>query len=336
MPKKYFFIIALLICYRTAPAQEVNNIIDSFSFGEEFPDKILQTKSVVLVKVPPKSSAPHIRGNWKALAEKAQPGFKKAGIDAVAYYYIEDIYSGKEPLAAFLEEFEKRAFENIVLLIDDGSQYKLILSKFPGDGHLIKPGQYAWKIEHANLATALDKLYKLTANSDQVKRNMLILEVPEFGSLPQVIEGRRGEYYDLNFRSEKLAIPAFADTADLNEVLARYPYKYGFSAPILEDKDIRNSGYQYLLCYVHTTGKAVKQMLEYPVTNSETDFISEVVTDGKAQVKSYSVDTPVYKFYIKHIYTGDVFLGKKWDAAPTWQEALSNFVENLRTELILN
>ena len=75
-------------------------------------------------------------------------------------------------------------------------------------------------------------------------------------------------------------------------------------------------------------------MLEYPVTDTETDYVSEATKDGMPRVNSYHVNTPVYKFYIKHIYTGNVFLGKKWDAAPTWEEALNNYLDNLRNELV--
>src|SRR5690606_27162636 len=147
---------------------------------------------------------------------------------------------------------------------------------------------------------------------------LLILEVPEFGTMANVIKGRRGEYYDVNFSSHTLAVPAFADSAELNPILAGYPYKYGLTPPGLEDQEIKSKGFQYALYYVHSTGKAVKEMLGYPTTDTETAYISEVVSDGKAQLKSYSINTPVYKFYIKHINSGNVFLGKSWDAAPTW------------------
>ena len=337
---RYFFLIFAFCCLcRSLVAQDevrLNQMLDSLQYGAELPDEILQTKSLVLVKVPPKNTQTYLRGNWKKLAELVQPGFKKAGIDAVVYHYIEDIYSGKESYLSFIEDFKKRGLENIVFLVKEPANYRIVLTKMSEGEQLIKSGQKAWQTQHADLAVALDNLYKAAANASQDRENLLILEVPEFGAMTSPIKGRRGEYYDLNFSSEKLAIIPFADTAQINQVMADYPYKYGFVDANTADTKLRSDGYQYILYYVHTTGKEVKEMLGYNTTDTETAYVSEVVKDGQARVNSYNINTPVYKFYIKHIYSGNVFLGKKWDAAPTWQQALTNYIDNLRNELIRN
>ncbi|ELR69797.1 NTPase [Fulvivirga imtechensis AK7] len=337
MPKFYFLLLALFCFSESVQAQEevnVAQILDSLQYGAELPSEILQTKSLVLVKVPPKSTQPYLRGSWKKLAEQAQPGFKRAGIDAVVYYYVEDIYSGKEPYLSFMEDFKKRGLENIIFLVQEAANYRIVLTKMNDGDPLIKSGQQAWQTQHADLAMALNNLYKAAANSAQARENLLILEVPEFGTMTSPIKGRRGEYYDLNFSSERLAIVPFADTAQINQVMADYPYKYGFVDANKGDTKLRSDGYQYILYYVHTTGKEVKEMLGYNTTDTETAYVSEVVKDGQVRVNSYSIDIPVYKFYIKHIYSGNVFLGKKWDAAPTWQQALTNYIDNLRNELV--
>lgn len=337
MPKYQFFILSILFCYHPMVAQDDVRIIqtlDSLRYSAKMPAGILGTKSVAIVKLSSQNSNSPVRGDWKALAHQTQPGFKKAGIDVVVYYYIEDIFSGAEPFAAFLADVKKRALKNIVFVIQDKGINRIILTKIPNEDRLLVSGQDAWQTRDTNLAVALDNLYKAAANSSQERENKLILEVPEFGSISSPIKGRRGEYYDLNFSTQKLAIPVFADTAKINAVMKDYPYKYGFTPPGLEEKKIRSSGHEFVLYYVHSTGKTVKEMLEYSTTNSETVYVSEAVKDGEAQIKSYNVNTPVYKFYIKHIYTGNVFLGKKWDAAPTWEEALNNYIDNLRTELI--
>ena len=98
----------------------------------------------------------------------------------------------------------------------------------------------------------------------------------------------------------------------------------------------RKQGYQYILYYVNAAAKSVKEILEYEISDSETDYVSEVIRDGKAEVQSLSVNAPVYKFYIKHIYSSNVFLGKRWDAASDWQMALDNYIYNLRNELVRN
>jgi len=50
---------------------------------------------------------------------------------------------------------------------------------------------------------------------------------------------------------------------------------------------------------------------------------------GRAILRSIPKRAPVYKYYIKHIYSGDVYLGTGWDADETWQEALQNHMDNL-------
>ena len=329
-------LLTLFFCYPSFAQDDVKIIkkLDSLQYGAELPKDILQSKSVALVQLPPKSTDPAVRGDWKKLAELTQPGFKKAGVDVVTYYHIEDIYSGKESYLAFMEEFKKRELENVVFIVQEKGLFHIVLTKVNDETQLIKAGQSAWQTKNADLSIALDNLYKAASSSPQDRSNLLILEVPEFGAMAKTIDGRRGEYYDLNFSSERLAVPVFADTAKISAVMADYPYRYGFVDPDLEEKKVRADGHQYILYYVHSTGKAVKEMLEYPVTDTETAYVSEAVRDGKAKVNSYSINTPVYKFYIKHIYSGNVFLGKKWDAAPTWEQALSNYIDNLRTELI--
>ncbi|UII28021.1 hypothetical protein LVD15_06240 [Fulvivirga maritima] len=336
---KYLLIVIFFLATGTLKAQDkrpIHDILDSLQYTQELPKDILKTKSMVLVDVPPKSTDPYIRGNWKALAEAAQPGFRKAGIDAVVYYHMDDIYSGKESFDAFMGNFNGREIENVVFLTQENGMIKLILSKVHDETHLIVPGQAAWKAENADMKDLMTNLYRIAANSSQDRENLLVTTVPEFGEMPRVIKARRGEYYDLNFSSEKLAIPMFADTVAISQAMINYPYEYGFVDPEREEKKLRSDGYQYILYYVHSTAKSVKEMLEYPIKESETAFISEVIVDDKTRTTSNNINTPVYKFYIKHIYSGNVFLGKRWDAAPRWQDALINYVDNLRNELVRN
>ncbi|MBL3654761.1 hypothetical protein [Fulvivirga sediminis] len=336
---KYLLIAIFLIVTGAVKAQDkrpIHDILDSLQYTQELPKDILKTKSMVLVDVPPKSTTPYIRGNWHAMAEIAQPGFRKAGIDAVVYYHMEDIYSGKESFEAFMGNFNSREIENVVFLIKENGINKVILTKVHDENRLIVPGQTAWKIENANMEELMSSLYRVAGNSPQDRENLLVTTVPEYGDMPRVIKARRGEYYDLNFSSEKLAIPMFADTAAISQAMTNYPYEYGFVDPEREEKKLRSDGYQYILYYVHSTSKSVKEMLEYPIKESETAFISEVIVNDKTRTSSNNINTPVYKFYIKHIYSGNIFLGKRWDAAPRWQDALINYVDNLRNELVRN
>ncbi|MEJ2003623.1 MAG: hypothetical protein P8X57_01370 [Cyclobacteriaceae bacterium] len=113
-----------------------------------------------------------------------------------------------------------------------------------------------------------------------------------------------------------------------------YPYKWDFVDPGDSEREIRSDGYQFILHYVHTTGESVRELLEY---DAEADsYVSTSIKNGEPYDVSYDKDLPVYKFYIKHIYSGNVFLGRTYDAAPSWEEALRMYIANLRKELLGN
>jgi hypothetical protein len=87
---------------------------------------------------------------------------------------------------------------------------------------------------------------------------------------------------------------------------------------------------------VHTRGSVAREILGYDTSKPESAYVSITYPDGTAQMKNISADTPIYKFYFKHIDSGNVFLGTKWDADVTWQQALKNHLVAFKTELKVN
>ena len=322
----------------TAHSQGVNiyERLESLTEGNTFPEALLKTKTAVLYKVSPKPTGAAIRGDWQSVAEVVQPYLQKTGIDGIVHYYMEDIFSGPETYDSFLDHFDERDIKNALFVLEEKGTYELILTNLTDRQNLIKMDQPAWKRKGTDLPAMLNELYRAASNAGLVRENRLVLGVPEYGGMISPIKARRNEFYDLNFSSETLAVPMFADTSQINAIMASYPYKYDFIAVDAPEKELRSKGFQYILYYVESTGRSVKEMLGYKTTESETDYISEVVRDGQLQVHSNNVHTPVYKFYIKHIYSGNVFLGKKWDSSPQWQNALDFYIANLRNELVKN
>jgi DNA-directed RNA polymerase subunit L len=41
----------------------------------------------------------------------------------------------------------------------------------------------------------------------------------------------------------------------------------------------------------------------------------------------------VTKYYVKHINSGEVFLGEQWDGDDNWNDALKNHLNNLMEKL---
>jgi len=75
------------------------------------------------------------------------------------------------------------------------------------------------------------------------------------------------------------------------------------------------------------------ELLGYDMSKGESALVSVTYPDNaSAQLKNIPADQPVYKFYFRHIDSGDVFLGTKWDADLTWQQALKNQLKGFKIE----
>ena len=329
-----FLILYLFACIAfTSQAQSDMPSLDSIAHVEVLPEDLLSGKSLLIFKTLPNPKNPDLRIKWLPLADEIQPYLQRSGIDAVAAYHIGDIFSGKETTEAFLFQFSERAITHIVIVEQEPNGYRINIGLFDEET-LIDPDTPIWSTFASELYQAGNNLYLSASKSGQKLTNRLILAVPEIGNLVSPIQGRRSEFYDLNLESDKLAIVPFADTAAINRVMESYPYKYDFVDPSIPERNLRSDGYQFILYYVHSTGEAVREMLEYPIDESEGAYVSESFQGDKPIAQNFDKNRPVYKFYVKHIYSGNIFLGKKYDAAPTWEEALSYYIANLREELL--
>ena len=56
---------------------------------------------------------------------------------------------------------------------------------------------------------------------------------------------------------------------------------------------------------------------------------SVVYSSDQMQLKTIPADERVYKFYFKQLQNGNIFLGTKWDADPSWMQALINQVRGM-------
>ncbi|MGK7391274.1 MAG: hypothetical protein ACNS60_13040 [Candidatus Cyclobacteriaceae bacterium M2_1C_046] len=299
--------------------------LDTVTFHQELPDELLQKKSAVIYLSP--------YNNWKEKSGEVQKGLKRAGIDAVVHYHINDIYSGKESIKAYRQQLIDREID-FLIYYDNQPQPELIIHPFNGD--LV--AESAYRLSNPNLSDLLNQLYRKSAQSEQQKTNLLILEVPAYMDYPKVISGRRAEFYDLNMKSGKLAIPKMQDSV-LNQAFdsimaSYYPFEYGFVEPGLSEDELRKEGYWFIMYGIQGTGKLVRNLLEYNTTKEETAYASVVAENGDSEVKTFPVDQHVVKFYIKDVKNNDLFLGKHYDADITWESALKNYILNLKNILV--
>lgn len=357
--------ILLLLMFFNLQAQNIDNLFFGhpklLNYNNELPKDFLSTRTAVFISTP-SGNISKGQKDWKAIGVDAHKEFRKIGIDAVAYYHLEDVFSGIDASKAFAEDLKKRNIKNIILLANEGtpnrpdSKATLIITPFNGDHNFIAHNQSAWKSDDSKLEKVLDDLYKFVSRLDYEKSNYLIIDQPEYFEDTRINKGKRFETFHSDLKLDKLAVPKFeeADPPDLKPegtlnnqvqqsltnnkeeaiannhrlegIMAAYPYKYELVDPNKSEDNLRKEGFQYILLRLHTSDITIKNLLNYLPDKP-----------GASSLKSVTPRTePVYKYYIKHIYSGDIYLGTDWDAASTWQEALEIHIQNMRRELKVN
>lgn len=340
-------------------------------YKNQLPDNLLHTKSVVFVDVPRRSGT-SLRGDWQGLAQEVHPTFKEAGIDAVAYYNLSDVEANADASAKLANALKSRQIENIVILSHvqlkvagkDTERYAILITDFNEAPSLISHGQTAYK----QVAKDTDKLTKQfgkdVRKSGMNNQNHLIIDQPEFFTgAGNIVEGRRHEAFAQDLKLDKLAVPRFVEASipndrpggnanknlekeivksnklvkrnnlNLENIIKAYPYEYGLVDPTVDEDQLRQQGYQFILRRIHTTGKHIKEMLGYEYDPKEDDYVTIKQNGMKLTMRHIPADAPVYKFYIKHIYTGDIYLGNPWDADEMWEDALANYINNMKKDL---
>jgi hypothetical protein len=264
-----------------------------------------------------------------------QLSFQRTGVDAVFYFDIDELLAGKDVIAAFADYLNKRDITNLAFFEKSDKGYKVYLTTFNTKNTIIEENQYAWIGEHGYLSELLINIYR-AAGGGTKRKNMLINETPETDMEVNVIQGRRSDFYAIDMKVDELAIPKTGNAAmdkSLEEIFSVYPFKHKFTEPGLSERELRNKGSIYILCYVHTRGSIAKKVLGYDVGKSESAIVSVLFNDnGQTQLKNIDSDAFVYKFYFKHIDSGNVFLGTKWDADISWDQALKNQIRGFKAE----
>lgn len=309
---------------------------------------MLSTRSVVFVNTLPGDDAFKKRSEWKPICEIIHPYLAAIGVDPVLYYHMQDVFAAREVSRAIAQEMQKREITNLIFVDQskksDRDFYTICITAFNGKETFIEPGQPAWYIDGESLPGMMRPMLRHIETHAKKQENLLVLENPEYYKPVGVIKGRRHETYMQDLRIENIAVPEslkgslarqqtsesqHADPASEVEIIfSKYPYKYGFADFEFPEEEIRKKGFQYVLLYIHTTAGQARKFLEYRDEPSLKTIPSlQLQTDGSIISSEMPAEATIYKFYIKHIYTGDIYLGERWDAATTWQEALNNHLD---------
>lgn len=363
--KKIVLLSFLLISSSLYAQDEEINVagLVFIKYQRDLPDNILSTKSVVLVTAPNKEGESIVE-DWHPLAEQAQPEFAKAGLDAVAYYFYDDVYSGKEVRKAYAASWKKRGIGHIVLIIKSelnnnrkNIRYMILTTAFNGESTLMTEGQPGWKATGKDFKKVLGKFIRDAKK--QESNNLLINDSPEYFHDVKLITNLRAETYYTDLRTGKLAVPRFAGTnlpgkrpgglvnsmvknrleqaeeqannfnTELETIMHGYKFKYGTVEQDDTDEELMKAGYTYILRSIRTEGISIKRLLNYEVDEEMEYYTTVKMIDGKPTMRYIPIKAPVYKYYIRNLKTGNIYVGRNWDADETWQESLKNMLYNI-------
>lgn len=366
-----FCLLSTLNVYSQGDEPEINVAgIRFLDFKNKLPDNLLMSKSVVLLQLPAESKTSSIRKDWKHMAETAHKVFQETGIDAVAYYFMDDVIAGLESRQSFASDMKIRGVEFLIILSDlklkiknkDTERYVVLITKFNGESTLMSNGQVAWKTQSKDLDKSLQKISKGASKQRLVNENLLITDYPELFRDIDVIKGRRAETYSNSLSVDKVAFASFplviipddrpggiinnniakegqaansrtnADNKKLKQMLTDYPFEFGITDAHPDEQALLNQGYSYVIYMLQTTGLGIRYLLDYEIEEGVSDFITVKQKDGKTTLRNIPTESPVYKFYLKHIRTKDVYVGSRWDADESWEDALINFTSNIRRD----
>lgn len=355
----------MLVCFfcSSQTFSVVNSQVDDpylrlLNYSSELPKGLVEGRSVVFVLLEEENPG---RVRWKSLSSEAHQVIVGTGTDIVGYYNIKDVFAGLETQKYFAEDLVKREIDNIFILEKGKNFFTLKVTAFNKKASFIDHGQQAWISKQSDLSAVLADYRRAVGNSGQKRANFLMSDYPEFFEDTRMIRSRRFEVYNRDLKLDKLAVAMFQkillpagnqdqnseelkkinqyrenwkrDSMALVNLMQEYPFEYGVVNNEIDEEKLRNSGYQFILYYLHTGGKAIHELLNYNNDMNVTDYITIKNAGDKPELITIPANTQVYKFYIKHIYSGEIYLGESWDAEESWQAALGNHINGIKTKV---
>ncbi len=327
---------------------------------KRLPANLTSSRSVVIISVPTSGyQGQEIRGNWRKVVEKAHGAFRKIGIDGIYYLPEADFFGGPEVTQKLLALFASRQVQNLIFITESGGQYQEVyeIKIIPFTGSHVSKVQPGYQISGPDFDNQLLSLGRTVLREQLERTNFLIPDDPEYIQELKLYTGTRFENYPGRLKGLKLAVVKFpeipvqkewddqtksaVDTENqqikdqnlkLERFFSTYPYPYEL-VNYTGDGDLYKLGFQYALIPICSTGKNIRQTLNYKLKASETNYITAVSAETGLKMETISSNSEVCKYYIKQTIAGDIHVGSRWDADTDWATALDNFIQNLTSEL---
>lgn len=365
-------VLLALNCFTLAicKSQTVNNRsvlnLNYLQYSSEIPKEILSEKTTVFVAdLLPSSNG---KSSWQSFAKEAHKTFYRLGIDAVAYYNLDLILAGTPVTRSFAGDIKKRGIAFAIILqrgltTSQDTSYMLTLGRISDQDMFFEAGQPAFRLENNNLNNLMQSLVRAVSSSGSERTNFLVLERPEFFKKTSIFTARRFESYNPDLKLDRLAVPLFEEKVmptsipsgmsrdeisahvsgenqkitEANERLKNIMQQYPFgSGPVNNNQteaEWRREGYLFALYNIHGKAETVSEILQFNFENEKAPFTSTTMVGNDTITKALLPDQVVYKFYVKHLPTGEVYLGSHWDVDTSWEDALENFINNLKFAL---
>lgn len=318
-----FFAVSISFC------SQAQSITAKLNLTQNPPLDLLATRSVVLFDY---------AYTRKQLGE-IQKSFQKIGIDPIAHFEIDKVFAGNDMQKAFSAYFTSRQVKYVIILEKANDVFFFTATLLGKESNLFDSGQLAWRVSNTRIDNLMLTIWQDSWRS-QKKQNFLINDLPETDIFVDPFKGRRGAYYAIDLRVDNLAVIKFGNEQMDKELeqffLDNYPLKYKIVEAGSNEQELRKQGFHYVLRFVHTRGVIAREVLSYDLSKEEKNYVSITFPTGQLQLKVIPREKVIYKFYFRHIDTGNVYLGTKWDADDTWLQALRNHVLAFKQEARLN
>jgi len=321
----FFLLLSIGTCSFAQSSSEKSVILGKLNFLDVVPEGLLSKRSIVL----------YDESITKPELEESQRAFQQTGIDAVAYFVTDHVLAGPDPVKAFTTYLTLRGID-FLIFFEKGKIYSLTFVRYNNTKALVGDSAPAWKQSNGSLSEMLQTIFR-SAITNQKKQNLLVNEYPETDVLLNYFTGRRNETFTSDVVSFKVAVVKWEEeqaNAELEQILKdHFPVKYELVDPKLEERELWSRGFRTILRFVHTRGSVAKEILGYDLSQLANSLSTVYFVNGEADIKAIPANQTIYKFYVKHIEYGNIFLGKGWDADITWQDALRNHLQAMREAL---
>ncbi|WP_114748091.1 NTPase [Pleomorphovibrio marinus] len=316
--------------------------VQALVFGQQQPvEGFLSGKSAVLISCSP-AAQPSL--TWEELAEKVHSPLVDAGGDPVGYFELEEVALSEETLQIYANAFQKRLINNIIVVTrTSNGNFHLHIFPFSKNENIISPG------EHISVsATSLDQFFEdvKSIGVNKPSENFLVIEIPEF---PQVEEGQGRTSGASNFLRRK---PLNLDVFKIGVLLSGASGDSGYLLTFRHDlfgkseaqrlaeqreereglESVFEEVYPYQVEFINTARSNQElirdrvQFMLMRIEGREGDIMENMGLNVPPEVDPNRI---VVKYYVKFLVRNELYIGEKWDASPSWKEALSSFLRQI-------